>query len=117
MALKKLGSLFGNEHEYREQIFKERYLTKYKKPGGLSLRELEIYCRKCEEYNIQIIGFETLYESQYGLNTYIFEEYIENYEPEWWYQAIADFQVNKITDSIIPFINIPPEVLNKYLIE
>ena len=119
LATKKLNLLFGNEHENRERVFKEKYLdvwySKMSKSWGLTLSDIEEFCRCCEKFDIKILGFETSYESNYGLNTYIYEIYCDDCCEGWWFDALADLQRDKITDSIIPYIHIPAEVLNNYI--
>lgn len=119
LATKKLNMMFGQEHEQRERIFEETYLMRWysqlKKSPGLTLVQAKDFCHCCEKFGIKILGFETSYESRYGLNTYAYEEYTDNYHEEWWYNALHDLQLNHITDSIIPYIDIPFEVLNNYI--
>ena len=119
LASKKLNLMFGQEHELRERIFKERYLdiwyNQIYNSSGLTLGQIEEFCKCCEKFGILILGFETSYESRHGLNTYAFEEYCQEYSDEWWYGALSDLQRNGITDSLIPYIDIPPEILNDYI--
>jgi hypothetical protein len=119
LAEKKLNLIFGSSHEQVENIFKELYLeswyTKLKRTAGLSLLQTRDFCHVCENFGILILGFETSYESKYGLNTLGFEFYSEPYSEEWWYNALADLKRSGIIDSIIPYIHIPSEVLNVYL--
>lgn len=119
LASKKLNLMFGSEHECREQIFKECYLLHWYKvirhSPGLTLKQTEEFCRDCNKFDIQVLGFETSYESRHGLNTYCFEEYDDVYQDEWWYAAFHDLHLNGITDSIIPYIHIPQETLDNYL--
>ncbi len=118
LAENKLRSFFGDGDYLQEMHFVSTYiLPVIGKPisHGLTLPEVELFCRRCEEFEIDIVGLETLYESPYGLHTLIVEEYCEHYQPEWWLRALADLQTMSVLDHIIPHIEIPPEVLSKYI--
>jgi hypothetical protein len=119
IAEKKLNMMFGQEHEQTEGVFKDVYLGEWysviRNSTRLTLQQAADFCTCCEKFGIRILGFETGYESRYGLNTYAFEDYCDEYTEEWWLSALSDLARNKITDSIIPFIDIPETVLNDYI--
>ncbi len=119
LATKKLNLMFGQEHEQREGVFKDVYLSTWysliRHTSGLTLQQAAEFCFCCEKFGIRILGFETSYESKYGLYTYAYEQYCDEYTEEWWLRALSDLERNKITDSLIPYIDIPETVINQYI--
>ena len=117
-ASKKFDSLFNPSGRNQEKLFLEKYILPVIGSGiinhGLTLRDVEMFCSRCEEFGIEILALETLYESRYGLHTQIVEEYCDEYQQGWWYMALADLQNNGVIDCIIPNVDIPIHALNRY---
>jgi hypothetical protein len=114
LALKKLDIMLGNDHVHRERSFEKKYLDVWYSKR-LTLIEIPEFCICCESFDIKILGFETSYESEYGLHTFGFELYTDKYYNEWWYEALNDLKIYGIVDCIIPYIHIDATVLDKYL--
>ena len=119
LATKKLNLIFGQDHEQKEGVFKDIYLHVWysiiRNTSGLTLQQATEFCYCCEKFGIRILGFETSYESGYGLNTYAYEEYCDEYTEEWWLSALSDLKRKRIVDSLIPYIDIPEIVLQNYI--
>ena len=118
LAKKKLGMLFGGEHEKKEWYFLKLFIYTNNlslKGNGLLINQLESFCKKCDSFGIQVLGFETSYESDFGLHTVCFEEYHDKYKEGWWKQAIQYFKSNNIDKEIYPVVNIDKVILDFYL--
>lgn len=118
LAKKKLGMLFGAAHEKREMNFLETFIYTgelSRSAHRLTINQLEQFCEKCDSFGISILGFETSYESDYGLHTVCFEEYHKKYIEGWWRKAIQYFKSKNIESNIIPIVSIHKEVLDFYL--
>jgi hypothetical protein len=118
LAKKKFGILFGEAYEKREKYFMDLFIYTNDLPTkghGLTVDQLELFCTKCDCFGIHILGFETSYESEYGLHTVCFEVYYPKYKEGWWMSAIQYFKLNEIAKNIIPIVSIHKATLDFYL--
>ena len=116
---KKLNLFLRNAHELREMRFVEAFLFpgfKFSLNGcGLYLKDLERFGERCHSFNVQIIGLEIHPDSDYPFYVFCYEDYGQKYTPDWIKFVINQLRINNVDKHIIPYVNIPKEVLDYYL--
>ena len=120
LAIKKLDQLCGQEHARRELQFAGNFLFTGFPPSlgrhSLFLKDIPLFAGRCLDYEISIIGFELNQDSEYQFRVFTWEEYFSSYYNDWINLAVDDMRRAGILKDIIPTIDIPLYVLNRYMI-
>ncbi len=120
MAKKKIHLLFPGEHEKRERLFLHNFLLSGD-PAlqwgiGLQLSDIPRFAQRCSAFSVQILGFEIHPDSPFQLVESCYEDFTNDYDPDWYLHAMKLYFELGITHMIIPVIDVNDETLKKYLI-
>jgi len=117
-ALKRLDLIIGVEKAKREVRFMHQFLLSGRNPiawhRGMATNDIPLFAEKCNSFDVTFLGFETHIESEYPLYVFCFEDF-PAHGSEWYIQAIAELKSNNILDHIVPTIDVPEVILEKYL--
>lgn len=118
-AKKRMYFLLGMKRERKEVEFRTKYIL----PGppkiewfcGLKRDEISLFAIRCKFYDIRILGFEVSQESKHPLYIVTYEEFSKEYDSNWWNLALNYFEIVGVQNMIIPSIEVPIEILAKYI--
>ena len=122
LALKKLALILPGYREKQEAKFLWHYIIACAPPlnwnHGLNRREAQEYCRRCNEFDVEILGIEISQDSPYPINVFAFEDYkMEKYSWSWIRMPLEELETIGIDSFIVPVVNVPDEILTNYLSE
>ena len=120
MATKKIAQIFPGEHELRERLFLHNFLltgsTLIQWNLGLQITDIPLFAERCNKFEIKILGFEIHPDSPFPILETCYEDFTNEYDPEWYLHAMKIYFDLGITNMIIPVIDVDKKTLNNYLL-
>lgn len=119
LAWKKIDLIFPNVHVLAEREFVKRFIVE-PKPSiiynpGLSRDMLVEFSRRCDLYEIALIGYEFKDTDMMPIESHSYEQYCEENIKGWVMNALnmnADMDYSSL---LFPVVHISPEKIQAYL--
>jgi hypothetical protein len=119
LALKKLNIITGETHERKELKFVQNFIL----PGsysiqwksGIALKDVSEFAKRIHDLEGRVIGLEVASNAPYPLHVLSCSDFYSQYSSDWIDKAIQQFQEWKVELHLVPVVDFPSEVLDKYL--
>lgn len=117
LAEKKLKLILPGPREKLESEFLKHYIIsaspELKWEHGLDRADALEYCRRCNEFGVEILGIEISQDSPYPIYSFCQEDYCQEYNWEWVKQPLLELERLSIDGWIIPVANVPNHLLEQ----
>lgn len=118
-ALKRLDLILSNYYAQQEVKFMHTILL----PGaytikwqlGIQVKDIILFSERCERFGVRFLGMETHLISPYRLHIYSYEDHGPKYNSLWIANAVKNFELENVTQNIVPTISVPSELIDQYL--
>ena len=117
-AIKRLNILIGQEKAQKEVYFMYQYIL----PGkyniawhyGIQLQDITLFADRCNSFDIRILGLETHVEGPFPIHVFAWEDF-QNIGNSWVNVAVKNLAALKVSNFIVPSIEIQESTLKEYL--